>query len=172
MPLRALWLLWWGGGVSVRCFVGVNLSSLRVAILSAAPAHARTRAHRPAAPHQSSDVSQTPHPTHGVSAGRHSANKDTPPPSIIIIPPAIVIVKLLFSVCVSHLLYIYIYMYIYIYIYFHLLFLYEYLECVYLALASFKCISGAYTSNDITTSTSPLRPCPCLLPVCLCLFLL
>ena len=30
---------------------------------SAAPAHARTRAHRPAAPHQSSGVSQTPHPT-------------------------------------------------------------------------------------------------------------
>jgi len=29
---------------------------------SAAPAHARTRAHRPAAPHQSSGVSQTPHP--------------------------------------------------------------------------------------------------------------
>ena len=28
---------------------------------SAAPAHARTRAHRPAAPHQSSGVSQTPH---------------------------------------------------------------------------------------------------------------
>ena len=37
---------------------------------SAAPAHARTRAHRPAAPHQSSGVSQTPHPT--ASAGRHS----------------------------------------------------------------------------------------------------
>jgi len=30
---------------------------------SAAPAHARTRAHRPAAPRQSSGVSQTPHPT-------------------------------------------------------------------------------------------------------------
>jgi len=30
---------------------------------SAAPAHARTRAHRPAAPHRSSGVSQTPHPT-------------------------------------------------------------------------------------------------------------
>ena len=29
---------------------------------SAAPAHARTRAHRPAAPRQSSSVSQTPHP--------------------------------------------------------------------------------------------------------------
>ena len=29
----------------------------------AAPAHARTLAHRPAAPHQSSGVSQTPHPT-------------------------------------------------------------------------------------------------------------
>jgi len=30
---------------------------------SAVPAHARTRAHRPAAPRQSSGVSQTPHPT-------------------------------------------------------------------------------------------------------------
>jgi len=32
---------------------------------SAAPAHARTRAHRPAAPRQSSGVSQTPHPPAG-----------------------------------------------------------------------------------------------------------
>jgi len=39
---------------------------------SAAPALARTRAHRPAAPHQSSGVSQTPHPTACLSAGRHS----------------------------------------------------------------------------------------------------
>jgi len=36
---------------------------------SAAPAHARTRAHRPAAPHQSSGVSQTPHPTACPQAG-------------------------------------------------------------------------------------------------------
>jgi len=36
---------------------------------SAAPAHARTRAHRPAAPHQSSGVSQTPHPTACPRAG-------------------------------------------------------------------------------------------------------
>ena len=40
---------------------------------SAAPVHARTRAHRPAAPHQSSGVSQTPHPTACPQAGiRHS----------------------------------------------------------------------------------------------------
>jgi len=36
---------------------------------SAAPAHARTRAHRPAAPHQSSGVSQTPHSTACPQAG-------------------------------------------------------------------------------------------------------
>jgi len=36
---------------------------------SAAPAHARTRAHRPAAPRQSSGVSQTPHPTACPQAG-------------------------------------------------------------------------------------------------------
>jgi len=36
---------------------------------SAAPAHARTRVHRPAAPHQSSGVSQTPHPTACPQAG-------------------------------------------------------------------------------------------------------
>ena len=38
---------------------------------SAAPANARTRAHRPVAPRQSSGVSQTPQ-SHGLSAGRHS----------------------------------------------------------------------------------------------------
>ena len=39
--------------------------------ISAAPAHARTRtrAHRPAAPRQSSGVSQTPHPTACPQAG-------------------------------------------------------------------------------------------------------
>jgi len=36
---------------------------------SAAPAHARTRAHMPAAPHQNSGVSQTPHPTACPQAG-------------------------------------------------------------------------------------------------------
>jgi len=36
---------------------------------SAAPAHAHTRAHRPAAPRQSSVVSQTPHPTACPQAG-------------------------------------------------------------------------------------------------------
>ena len=36
---------------------------------SAAPARARTRAHRPAAPHQSFGVSQTPHPTACPQAG-------------------------------------------------------------------------------------------------------
>jgi len=36
---------------------------------SAAPAHARPHAHRPAAPHQSSGVSQTPHPTACPQAG-------------------------------------------------------------------------------------------------------
>jgi len=37
---------------------------------SAALAHARTRAHRPAAPRQSSSVSQTPHPTACPQAGK------------------------------------------------------------------------------------------------------
>jgi len=48
---------------------------------SAAPAHARTRAHRPAAPRQSSGVSQTPHhvTSHGLSAGRHSTQTTTSP---------------------------------------------------------------------------------------------
>jgi len=38
-------------------------------VWSAAPAHARTRAHRPAAPLQNSGVSQTPHPTACPQAG-------------------------------------------------------------------------------------------------------
>jgi len=43
---------------------------------SAAPAHARTRAHiRPAAPRQCSGVSQTPHPS--LYAGRHSTQMTT-----------------------------------------------------------------------------------------------
>jgi len=46
-----------------RCLV-----CMYVCKYSAAPAHARARAHRPAAPRQSSGVSQTPQP-HGLSAG-------------------------------------------------------------------------------------------------------
>jgi len=48
---------------------------------SAAPAHARTRAHRPAAPRQSSGVSQTPQ-SHGLSPGRHSTHDTIGSPSL------------------------------------------------------------------------------------------
>jgi len=44
---------------------------------SAAPAHAHTRAHRPAAPRQSSGVSQTPHLTACPQAGiPHSSSRN------------------------------------------------------------------------------------------------
>jgi len=48
---------------------------------SAAPAHARTRAHRPAAPHQSSGVSQTPHPTACPQAKYVCVCKDSAAPA-------------------------------------------------------------------------------------------
>ena len=55
-----------------RCMYVYVRSIMYVCVIckdSAAPAHAHTRAHRPAAPHQSSGVSQTPHPMACSQAG-------------------------------------------------------------------------------------------------------
>ena len=48
-----------------------------VGIDSVAPAHARTRAYRPAAPRQSSGVSQTPHPTAQAGIPQDSTQTQT-----------------------------------------------------------------------------------------------